>query len=332
MKKFSTTSLFALIVLILVLFTSYDYWSTLKKADRQEAESKVIQLAKTEIELIEVKTGDVKTGQSDVRQFKKENGIWKILKPVQESADQQIAMTYVDQLTNERMSETVKEGADLNLDLYGLKNPLFELNLKAGGASQNLKIGSIKAFDGSLYAQINDQNKVVLVSNAWDVILSKPLADFRDKRLYRGPIKTEFSSLVVDGQDARGPVHFQIVPSKDANGKEASGWVLKGSSIKDQLAKGNIEAWIEQIKALRGSTFSNSASLISKADTLNTFKITLTSADLKTPTTIELFQDKRNFDHYEASGSDVPNQERLEYPVGGKSARTAAAMRSPQNS
>lgn len=299
--RFGATSFFTVIVAVLVAFTAYDYWSSEKNEQKKDDESKVIQLKREDATQIEV------TGGNETRSFVKKENLWAITQPIQEMADQPSVLGYLDSIFSEKVTETVKEDhgkGDFHLETYGLDHPLFNLKVRANTATQDLKIGSVKSFDGSLYGQINDQKKVILLSSAWDTILSKPVKEFRDKRLYRGQPSAVFETIVVDGHDSQGPVHFEIdrVRGKE---KASDGWLLRSAKPTDQVSTENINLWIDQIKSLRGSEFATTAPGTPpfKAD----ITMTLSRKEAE-PFVIKFSRDKKNFDLFEASSSDLPQK------------------------
>ncbi len=298
-KTFGATSFFAVIVALLVAFTAYDYWSKEKQDQKKDEDSKVVQFRKADLNEIEMIL------QHETHLFVKKDDIWRILKPIQETADQQSVLNTIDSLYAEKIADTVKEEkgkGEFPVESYGLNHPLLSLKLRAGTASQDLKIGSVKAFDGSLYGQINDQKKVVLLSSAWAMILTKPINDFRDKRLFRGDAKAEFDSAVVDARTPTGASHFELTRADDDD------WILKSQRPTDAIDKDNVERWITQIKALRGADFVASGA-VSEGQLARQSDRTITLSKKGQPSfVLKLARDKKNFDAFEATSSDVPSK------------------------
>ncbi len=296
MKRFGATTFFGGIVAILIAFTTYDYWSSLKSSERRDEDAKVVQLKKSELTEIEIKSA------TEIKKFKKADGVWKIESPIKETADQQTVLTLIESLTSEKIIETVKEGdgqSAFDLNVYGLATPLFEVMLKAGPANETLKVGTVKAFEGSLYGQINDQKKVVLFSSAWDLLLTKPIKDFRDKRLYRGAIDTEFDHITSETNGATGSQdhRFTLV-------RKGPTWALQSNRPTDALDSENVKAWLEQIKSLRGIDYVEPPAVFGKGQTVETTKLTLTT-EKQAPFTLIVSRSKANFDDFQAQSSDL---------------------------
>ena len=186
--------------------------------------------------------------------------------------------------------------------------------MKAGAASETIRLGSTKAFDGSLYARIGDQKKVLLVSSAWDIILSKSFRDFRDKRLYRAPVKADITKLTVKGRkrDDSGPLDYQL-------SKSEKGWAIQIAQTSEAVDTSNVEAYLAQLKSLHGSDFATTA------PTAPLFKGDVTIAVERTeggPYELRVARDKSNFDLYEATSSDLQDPMRARVAL----AKEAAAV------
>ncbi len=306
-KRFGATGFFALIVAALAAFTVYDYLSSQKKEDAKENDSKIIRLNKEEITSIEV------SGSKDSFHLQKVEGKWRIAAPIDESADQQAVFTYLDSLVVEKSSQTVNEG-DFDLKTYGLVSPLFTLTVQSGKAKEVVKLGAIRAYDGSLYGQIEGPNsgrtanakKVLLLSSSWDLLMSKPIKDFRDTKLYHGVAKADFDEIVVSGKLA----NFEIL-------RDQGSYKLKKTNFTDPLQTSAVQAWIEQIKALRGAAFVEGVKEPIQPD----YKIVLRRKNSE-PYTLLIFRDKEHPAQFEATSTDLPGKS-LSRVIVGSSAMNA---------
>jgi hypothetical protein len=287
MKRFGATSFFAIIVAILVVFTAYDYWSAQKKEASNEADLKVVRLNKDEVNLIEI------TDTKVALRLEKVDGHWQIVKPFAESADQQMVFTFLDQMTGEKIAQVVKEG-EIDPKIYGLSLPLFNLTIATSSAKQSVKVGSIKAFDGSLYGQIDEQKKVVLLNSSWDVLMTKPAKDFRDTKLYHGSMTSDFDRIQVKSRDANFELLHKVVTGTGQ-------YTLKGST--DPVVQGSVQAWLEQIKALRGAAFVDDPKPGFKPD----YSITLTRTG-SDPYVLEIARDHAHSKQFEVTSTDLPGR------------------------
>ena len=306
MKTFSATGFFALIVAILISFTAYDYWSSQKKEALKDSEAKIVQLKKDDITTIEV------SGAKDSFRLEKTAGKWRIAKPFSESADQQAVFSYLDSLSGERSAQTVKEG-NIDLHAYGLAPAQFTLKLEAGEKSQTIMIGTLRAYDSSLYGQVDNAKKVLLLSSSWDVLMTKPASDFRDTKLYQGVVKTEFDTITVTGKLA----NFEIVREPG----DSKVYKLKASQPTDNIYLPAVQAWLEQIKALRGAAFVEAPN----GDLQPDYKIVLKRAGVA-PYILIIARDKLHPAQFEATSTDLPGAMKSRVLLG-KSAADAVMVR-----
>jgi hypothetical protein len=285
------TSLFAAVVAALVAFTAYDYWSSQKKDEAKAAREQIVRVDKATLDLIEV------AGAKNHFRLEKVDGHWSLTEPFQESADQQVVMTYIEQLFGEKsQAEVANASGDARaamLAKYGLSEPLFTLHVASAGGpagvarEQRVAIGSVRAFDNSLYAQIDDEPRVILVNSSWDSMLSKLPSEFRDTKLYHGPMTVDFDSIKVTGASS-----YEFSRKNGA-------YVLKNAT--EPVDQAAVKAWLEQIKALRGAAFVENPKPGFKAETTITLKI----AD-KDPYLLQVAHDRDHPQQFEATSSDLP--------------------------
>lgn len=234
-----STWIFAVIVAGLAGFTVYDQISGEKHEAAKAANAKVVKLKREDINEITIQN------QNETHALKKIANHWRITQPFDESADQQLVFSYLDQIMNESTISTVSTQGDFAK--YGLDRPLFVLTVATPTAKETVSLGHIKAYDGSLYARIDSEPNIVLVRSAWDLIVSKPIKDFRDTKVYHGPQKIDFKDIKVTGVDRENdPINFEF---KNEDGE----YVLQGA--KDPTFQPAVRAWLEQVKALRGVAF-----------------------------------------------------------------------------
>jgi Domain of unknown function (DUF4340) len=243
-KKFGWTYLFGAVVVALIGFTVFDFQRAEKAETEKEASSRVLSLEASDVAAFEYSV------KGEVRRLEKKDDRWIVVLPFQDSADQQAVQTFIESLLSERVQETVKEGEGINLSTYGLDKPLLTLDISTLSAKTSLRIGSVKAYDGSLYGQIDDQKKILLLSSAWDVYLSKPARELRDKRVYRGDPKAKALSVNLKGQVEGKRVAL------DFKRDEKGAWVSQ-TLAGQKLSEKSVDAFVEQVKALRAFDFTS---------------------------------------------------------------------------
>lgn len=181
--RISGTLLFTLIVIGLA---AYVFFFEYKKGQQDEIKKKEAAVIFAGLELSQVSGVTVKpnhaNSESDIVLERIESG-WSITKPVNDLADKDAVETYVSTLLEEKAQDSL--GTDVDLKTLGLDQPKGGVLLKAGESTHQINIGTVKAYDGSLYATVSNKPGVQLVSLVWDSLLNKKPSDFRSKRLER---------------------------------------------------------------------------------------------------------------------------------------------------
>lgn len=244
MKNFSGTLVTAVVV---AAVAGYAYFFEFKKGketeEKKQKDALVLHLEKDKISRLELHR------QSGALVLEKQDGVWRLAEPVRDSVDSGAVTALIESLVQEKSDETVVEGDEIGWATYGLDKPVTWLVAKtADGQSEQVKIGAVKSFDGKLYARINEDKKVLLVAASWDVHLSKPVKDVRDKRLLRVD-NPSFENLVIT-RSASGRNERLRLEKKDA------GWkLLEGGDSSLPLDSGAIDSYMEKIKNLRADEF-----------------------------------------------------------------------------
>ncbi len=192
---------------------AYTYFIEIKGGEKskteKEEQSKVVTLKKDDIQKIEFKN---KTAQTLLLEKVGEN--WQIKAPIQDLADADAMRTLLSSFESEKSKSNVVEGkaeADLNLKEFGLAEPHSELHIAASSTNYMLKIGSVKAYDGSVYARRNQELNILLLSTTWDSLMAKTAREMRDKSLLRIKDKPVFNEVKVSFNDknARFNIHLK---------------------------------------------------------------------------------------------------------------------------
>ncbi|MCM2280714.1 MAG: DUF4340 domain-containing protein [Bdellovibrionaceae bacterium] len=172
---------------------------------------------------------------------------WAIVEPVQDSVDSTQVNALIEGLLGEKSSEVVVEGESIDWKTYGLDQPVTRLVMKAGDRTREVKIGSVKSFDGALYARVaeggKEENRVLLVSQSWDAHLSKPLIDLRDKRL----LKNEDLTYDTLSLQRSGGKRLKLVKKDDK-------WsVVQGGDPEIPVAGSRVSQFFHRVKGFRAT-------------------------------------------------------------------------------
>ncbi len=239
MKGFRGT-LIALVVVVALAF--YAYFFEFKKSQDEEAkktkESVVLGIDPEKIIHFELHNS-VNHVVVD-----KKDGKWQMRSPVEDLADTPVAKAYLDNLSAEKIEEVVVEGDGIDFKQYGLDQPVTRLVLKSEDGKQiEFKVGA-KSFDTKLYAQVDNQKKVLLVSSDWDAQLTKPAKDFRDRRVFRSDSINDADQVEINSRQGKVAVH---IVKKDGQ------WTLAGDDL--PLSNDAVKTLLDQLKSMRGSDF-----------------------------------------------------------------------------
>jgi Domain of unknown function (DUF4340) len=159
------------------------YWSNRHPKSAETAEAS----ASTPPKMLSLKEDDI--SKIDLRKkdaaeivLAKNNGKWQIDAPKPLAADQTTVatmLTTLSSLTSERLVED-KAG---NLNQYGLAEPAFEADVALKDKTQKLLLGDDSPTGNAVYAKLENDPRVFIVSTYEKNSIDKSLNDLRDKRL-----------------------------------------------------------------------------------------------------------------------------------------------------
>jgi len=265
MKRFLWTWVAAVGVVALAFFTVFDGKRIENKENETESQKQVMKLPIDSVARIEIKTRNATT-VLDKDPGKPAESAWRLSSPVQDEADFLAVESLLNQAEAEKSHKTVAEGEKLDLKAFGLDEPLTRLMLSdKNGKSVEIRIGSVRAYDGSLYARIGDEKKVLLVSSGWDLMLAKLPKDFRNKRpLRQSELKLADLKRIV--LRPKGAAPFELVRGENGpveDGPVEDGPVENGQFEKWQVKGGEdfpvdgekVAGFFERIKDFRARDF-----------------------------------------------------------------------------
>lgn len=186
-------SLWSTLILVLVLsgLVGYIYFVDSKREPAgTDAKEKLFASVKAdEIEEIQVKSADGETSH-----LQKTDGKWQVVEPVKAAADESEASSIASSLASLEIQRVVEESAG-DLAQYELDPARIEVGFKAKGQSdfQRVLIGAKTPTGGDLYARLQDQKRVFLISSFLDATFNKNAFALRDRRILA------FDRSMVDG-------------------------------------------------------------------------------------------------------------------------------------
>ncbi len=171
-------------VVILALYAYFgEYKREINEEKKKDTDSKIISLAKDQIQKIELKKGDV----NSIVLERTVDG-WNIISPITDQADNEIVDGFLEQVTSEKVVDQI-EPKTTDLSEYGLKPSLgFVILVDNANRKQEIEVSTKKNFEGLVYLRKDRENKILTSSQTWTTFLTKPADQFRNLRLFRGSI------------------------------------------------------------------------------------------------------------------------------------------------
>ncbi len=125
----------------------------------------------------------------ETTELEREEGVWKVVKPVHVKADALVMDALVSQLQTAKFKDTLDENPDAKtLKTYGLDAPRFTVTATAvvNGEARSVKLvgGLENTFDGSVFVRRDDQPAVYSAPGGVRYALSKTTFDLRDKQTF----------------------------------------------------------------------------------------------------------------------------------------------------
>ncbi len=223
------------------------YWSNRHPKSEQTAEAsaeapapKILTLKEDDISKIDLKRKDA--GEIALA---KNNGKWQIDAPQQLSADQTTVSTMLSSLSSLASERLVEEKAS-DLSPYGLSAPPFEADItEKDNKTQKLLLGDNTPTGNAVYAKLEGDPRVFIVSTYEKNNIDKGLNDLRDKRLITAAqdkiSKVELITKKQDIEFGRNKDEWQIIKPKPlrADGTQVEDLVRNLTDAKMELGPTN---------------------------------------------------------------------------------------------
>lgn len=185
-KKLNGSVIFSILVVALATYIFFfEYQNGESAKEQKQKDAKVF----SGIELAQVQglivSPNSMNSEKDIK-VAKLDGVWRVTAPLNDVADKDAVETFINTLLDETTQDNLGTDA-ADLKTYGLDQPKGSVSLTTlSGADVQARIGTVKAYDGSLYANISNKPGTHLVSAVWNAYVDKKPSDFRSKRVKRG--------------------------------------------------------------------------------------------------------------------------------------------------
>ncbi len=181
MRSFRSTLILLVVLLGLV---GYIYFVESKKSTTPGEEVRPKAFSALAADRIDELT--VKPAAGDATVLRRTGGTWQIVQPIESAADE----SQVSGLTTNLASLEIQRVVDENpkdLKQYGLAPPRVDVAFKASGdkGERQLLIGDKTATGGDLYAKLQNEKRVFLVSAYLDSTFNRTTFDLRDKSVLK---------------------------------------------------------------------------------------------------------------------------------------------------
>ena len=128
-------------------------------------------------------------------------GEWRLTKPISAKVDELTINSLVEALADLKMQRQLEAVPEDKIKEFGLDKPIFTLEFQAAGQTHRLRFGHKAPGDQSIYAQKDDDSRILLIRIPDKETLDRTLTDLRSKKIFSlTPEKvTEIRLLRKDG-------------------------------------------------------------------------------------------------------------------------------------
>ena len=172
---------FLVLLVVLIGLGAYLYFVESKRTpgDSGEKRDKVFGVEADKIEEIRIRS---EAGEQT--SLRKSGSDWQIVEPLAAKPDEAEVSGLTTNLSTLEIQSVVDENAP-DLKEYGLAEPRIEVAFKAGGQERRLKIGSKTPPGSDLYARVDDEKRVFLISSHLESTFNRTTFDLRDKAVLK---------------------------------------------------------------------------------------------------------------------------------------------------
>lgn len=172
---------FIALVVVLVGLGAYLYFVESK---REPGDSEKLAKVFTGLEAGKIDHVTVTSDSGEKTALEKKNGTWRITTPITADADEAAVSGLTTNLASLEIQRVVDE-KPTDVKQYGLEKPHTQVAFTADGKDHTLLVGGKTPTGTDLYAQVNGEPRVFLVSSYLDSTFNKSTFDLRDKSILK---------------------------------------------------------------------------------------------------------------------------------------------------
>ncbi|MEY2906421.1 MAG: hypothetical protein RLZZ408_892 [Verrucomicrobiota bacterium] len=174
----------------------------------------------------------------------REDEVWKLVSPLPDRADQAAVQALLDKASGIASLDRLKPAdlkGNVSLEALNLKQPRRSVTIRAG-KTHTLLFGADGAAAGQIYARVDSDPSVYLVSAETASHAFRPAAEFRDTRLT--PLSADHLEEITLSKNASGGSQ-QLQLKKGMNG-----WMIE-SPVSAHGENAAVEAWVGSLLGAR---------------------------------------------------------------------------------
>ena len=179
---------------------------------------------------------------------------WRLTKPIATKADELTVTSLLAAMTDLKMQRHLDDVPNDKIKEFGLDKPLFTLEFQAAGQTHQLRFGQTAPGNENIYAQKDDESRVLLIRVADKETLDRTVTALRTKDIFSlNP--EQVSEIRIIRPDDRLILH-KSTPAE---------WT-PGSQLKIKLRNDKINSLLKQISGAKAAEF-----VAEKADDLKKY-------------------------------------------------------------
>ena len=168
--------------------------------------------------------------------LKRTNGVWNLVEPVSDLAEEVAVQALLMQLYGNSGREVFSSGESAKV--VNFAEPKLQLILN-GQVSEKVLFANENAYDGSYFVKRND-GKVLVVDTSWSRVFDQSSSSLRSRKVIAKPEG-------VQKVDVEGPEKFTLI-------SEGAKWVMVPSPGY-QIDSLKVDHWLDEIQNLRANEF-----------------------------------------------------------------------------
>ena len=165
----------------------------------------------------------VRADSGETTTLEKADGAWRIVEPTSVDADESEASAITSSLASLEIQRVVEEESG-DLEPFGLAEPRIDVAFKLDEATdlRHLQIGNTAPTGDTLYASVEGETRVILISGFLDRTFNRTTFDLRDKAIMK------FDRDAVDAVEVAGVARAVRLAKGESEWTMTAPWQARG--------------------------------------------------------------------------------------------------------